>query len=289
MKRNIVYLIFFTLLLIGSSCDKKRDRFFEENPTARLNTAVDEAFNILKSQKNGWTMQYFPSSDLEYGGYNLFVNFSTDEKVDLQADYVPIFDPDWMQYWTPAPYAKFSSTYKVYPGAGPILTFDTWNEIIHFFAIPGAYNGEGAVDSGTKGDFEFLVLKATADSVILQGRKSLNRIVMLPIKSTPATFIQKMQKNAAKFDSFDDYVVEVGGKTYDAYFYSDLKRAFVFDDPEDENIYSYVYTEAGLEFYKEFSIKGVNVKTMTYVNPTTGYPNGYFENPEKTVKYIPVG
>lgn len=281
MKRNIVYLIFFALLLIGSSCDKKRDRFFEDNPTERLNTAVDEAFSILKSQKNGWTMQYFPSSDLEYGGYNLFVNFRTDENVEFQADYVPnLIEPD---------YSTQMSTYKVYPGAGPILTFDTWNEIIHFFALPGAYTGEGAVDSGTKGDFEFLVLKATADSVVLQGRKTLNRIVMLPIKSTPATFIQKMQKNAAKFDSYEDYVIEVGGKTYDAYFYSDLKRAFVFDDPEDENIYSYVYTETGLEFYKEFSIKGVKVKKMTYVNPTAGYPNGYFENPEKTVKYIPVG
>ncbi|UIR56266.1 DUF4302 domain-containing protein [Sphingobacterium sp. SRCM116780] len=281
MKRKSIFILFFGLLLLNSSCDKKRDRFFEDNPTERLNESVNNAYQILKSQPNGWIMQYYPSGDLEYGGYNLFTKFTSNEKVEFQADYIPNF--------IESDYSKQVSTYKVYPSAGPILTFDTFNEIIHFFGLPGAYTDEGAVDSGTKGDFEFLVLKATADSVILQGRKTLNRIVMLPIKSNPEVLIKKYQDNAAKFDAFFEYAVEVGGKSYAAYIYSNLNRAFVFDDPEDENIYSYVYTENGLEFYKEFSIKGVKVKKMTYVAPTAAYPDGYFENPEKTVKYVPVG
>jgi hypothetical protein len=281
MKRKSLYILFFGLLFINSSCDKKRDRFFDDNPTERLNLSVDNAYKILKSQSNGWIMQYFPSGDLEFGGYNLFTKFNSNEAVEFQADYIPKL--------IESSFSKQLSTYKVYPGAGPILTFDTFNEIIHFFGLPGAYTDEGAVDSGTKGDFEFLVLKANADSVILQGRKTLNRIVMLPIKTDPAVLIKKIQQNAVKFDSFSEYNIEVGGKSYEAFIYSDMKRAFVFDDPEDENIYSYVYTENGLEFYKDFSIKGVKVKKMIYVAPTATYSNGYFENPEKTVKYVPVG
>lgn len=289
MNFNKSYIYVLILLALGTSCDKKRDRFFDDNPTERLNASVDHAYEVLKSQPNGWIMQYYPSKDLEYGGYNLFPNFKTTETVTLQSDYNPSFNSNRFLGWVPTNFGTFTSTYKVYPGAGPILTYDTFNELIHFFGIPGYYNGQGAVDSGTKGDFEFLVLKATADSVILQGRKTLNRIVMLPIKSDPAVLIKKIQQNAVKFDSFFEYAIEVGGKSYEAYIYSALNRAFVFDDPEDENIYSYVYTENGLEFYKEFSIKGVKVKKMTYVSPTAAYPEGYFENPEKTVKYVPVG
>ncbi|WP_343569611.1 DUF4302 domain-containing protein [Sphingobacterium sp.] len=281
MKFHSIYIAMFVSLLLGTSCDKKRDRFFEDNPTERLNASVDNAYKILKSNPNGWIMQYYPSKDLEFGGYNLFTKFTSDDRVEFQADYV--HEKIHTDYTTQV------STYKVYPGAGPILTFDTFNEIIHFFALPGKYTEEGAVDSGTKGDFEFLVLKATADSVVLQGRKTYNRVVMLPIKSDPAALIKKLQKTAQLFDSFFEYAVEVGGKSYEAYIYSDMNRAFVFDDATDENIYSYVYTETGLEFYKEFSIKGVKVKKMTYVSPTSAYPYGYFENPEKTVKYVPVG
>jgi hypothetical protein len=86
-----------------------------------------------------------------------------------------------------------ASTWAVKSDYGPILTFDTYNEVFHAFSDP---KNDGA---GLLGDYEFLILKATPELVLLKGKKHSAYTVMRPMKHTDlaAYFAacEKMQTN----------------------------------------------------------------------------------------------
>ena len=75
------------------------------------------------------------------------------------------------------------SYYSVEPDNGPMLTFNTYNEIIHFYsdAGTGANQGIGTANGGLEGDSDFIVMEATPECVKLKGRKSGNYIRMYPL------------------------------------------------------------------------------------------------------------
>ena len=286
--KAIIYFTAVFLFLTHVSCDKKRDRFFDVNPTERLSTSVNNAYQTLQANKNGWIIKYFPNSTVEFGGYTLFANFTSNVNVELKGDYNPIYLPSSRVSTDP------NSSYLIYPGAGPILTFDTYNSVIHYFSLPAQQfvvpSGQipiGAVDQGYKGDFEFLVIKATADSVILEGRKTLNRIVMIPISSGDAGSVLQSYKDAVeKFHPLGGYSFEVGDKKISASFLNTVTKRALRPLGTIVNL-GYRYVPGGLEFYKEYEIEGVKFKELKYVEPTGTYTKGYFTNDAGTIKLVP--
>ncbi|MCH5600437.1 DUF4302 domain-containing protein [Niabella ginsengisoli] len=139
-----------------AGCVKSPDALFDKDSATRVDEFVKNARSVLQASKEGWEIRYFPSSDLEFGGYTLFAKFTSDNEVTLTSD---INDE------------RITSSYAVIGEGGPILTFDTYNKVIHYFSEPGGDNGEGAVDSGLKGDFEFLVLVVEEGRIVLKGKK----------------------------------------------------------------------------------------------------------------------
>ena len=266
MKRHYYLLLIFGLLFFAS-CDKKKDRIFEESPTVRLNAAVTNAQDILKSKPNGWIMQYYPGDDAQYGGYNLFVNFTTPTDVSVQADFATI---------------TTTSTYKVYPSAGPILTFDTYNPIFEYFAAPGAISNLVNFDVGLGGDIEFLVMKATADSVILKGRKRGNRIVMVPLPANPAAVIANYRTAYNRYykSTPNSYRFETAAGNVPLTIGWGNNLQSLADN------YSIRVTLTGVEFYKEYTVNGIKFKELIYRPPTAGYPNGFYENAAGTIKLV---
>jgi hypothetical protein len=266
MKRNYYIVLLFSLLFFAA-CDKKKDRIFEESPTVRLNAAVANAQAVLKSKPNGWIMQFFPGDDAQYGGFNLFVNFTNETNVSIQADYDA---------------GNVASTYKVYPGAGPILSFDTYNSLLHFFSLPGVIYQWISNDTGFGGDMEFLVTKATADSVILKGRKRNTRIVMVPMPPNPTTVIANYKNSFNRFFSFSSFRFETAAGQIPLTYGDGYNLV-----SSDEN-YSLRVTETGIEFYKEFELNKIKFKELTYKPAAAGYPNGYYANAAGTIKLVPV-
>lgn len=266
MKRN-----YYILLILGSlflaACNKKSDRVFEESPTVRLNAAVANAQTVLKSKTNGWIMQYYPGDDAQFGGFNFFVNFTGNADVNVQADYTN---------------ENVTSSYKVYPGAGPILTFDTYNSIFGFFAVPGAISNWISNDVGFGGDIEFLVMKAAADSVILKGRKRGSRIVMVPMPANPATVIANYKNAFDRFFNFNTFKFETPTGAVP------LEYGDGFNLVSATDSYSLRVTETGLDSYKEYEVNGIKFKELTFKPATTGYPKGYYENAAGTLKLVPV-
>jgi len=284
------FIIGVSILSLSTSCEKKMDKIFDENPTDRLNTSVDKVYNTLQANTSSWLMEYYPSSALEFGGYTVFVKFQNSVDVVFEGDFTTK--------------ESTKSTYTVVAGAGPILTFDTYNPIFHFFALPQYYNktsayqlpgfisgsvGIGASNEGMKGENDFLVLKASADSVILEGRKSYNNSVLTPVNPSEITAYKAA---VAKFFPLGGYKFEIGNESIPASFANALtKRALrasiTTGTTTSTTTFSYRFTPNGLSFYKEYEINGVKFKTLKYVEPTGNYNKGYFTNDAGTIKLVP--
>ncbi|WP_313269118.1 DUF4302 domain-containing protein [Sphingobacterium sp.] len=287
MKFNL-FILAISILSLSVSCEKKMDKIFDENPTDRLNATVSNVYSTLQSNKDGWVFKYFPSSALEFGGYTLFAKFTNNVDVSFEGDMTTL--------------AAQTSTYTVVSGAGPILTFDTYNKIFHFFALPQYFNklstyqlpgfitsssGVGAVNEGMKGENDFLVTKVTADSIVMEGRKSYNKLVMVPIKSADAaTIVAAYRAAVTKFNAFSNYKFEVGTESFPATFANTTtKRALLIAG--NTKPYAYRYTPTGLEFYTEYDVNGVKFRELKYVEPTGAYTKGYFTNDAGTIKLVP--
>ena len=285
MKVNF-FIVIVSILSMLISCDKKRDKVFSESPTVRLNSSVNNSYEILQGNQAGWMIAYFPSNDLEFGGYTMFARFINNVEVVVEGDFTTK--------------EAQTSTYIVSPGAGPILTFDTFNSIFHYFSLPGYFNrnasyqlpnffsvGIGSTNEGMKGEYDFLLSKVSVDSIILNGRKSYNNLVMTPILSSEsATIVGSYREAVAKFHPFAGYNFEVGTETIQASFINSLsKRALRVAGAND--IYAYRYTPEGLSFYKEYDLKGVKFKELKYIDPVGAYTKGYFTNDAGTLKLVP--
>lgn len=283
-----LFILGISILSLNASCEKKMDHIFDDSPSDRLNASVEKVYSGVQSNKDGWLIKYFPSSGLEFGGYTLFAKFTNITDVSFEADMTTL--------------ATQTSTYTVVPGAGPILTFDTYNRIFHFFALPQYFNknsnyqlpgfittssGVGASNEGMKGENDFLVTKVTADSIVMEGRKSYNKLLMVPIKSTEATTIVAAYRAAVtKFNALSNYKFEVGTESIAATFANTTtKRALLIAG--NAKPYAYRYTPTGLEFYTEYDVNGVKFRELKYVEPTGVYTKGYFTNDAGTIKLVP--
>ncbi|WP_316804623.1 DUF4302 domain-containing protein [Pedobacter nototheniae] len=292
MKKQFL-LVSIVSVLLFAGCDKKKDRIFDEDPTTRLNASVDNVYSAVKT-KQAWIFSYYPGVNTEYGGFNLFPNFTSAVDVTIQADYVATLQ---------------TGSFKVYPGAGPILTFDSYNSVIHYFGLPAYYtvgNGSnptaaqlaaaniGTTDAGMKGDFEFLVLSANQDSILLKGRKYGNIMKMKSVDAAQLpTIITNYKAAATTFNAFRTFKLEVNGTAYattsTTSTVSGVVRPNRYLNVTGKSIsISFIVTDTGLEFYKEYQIDGVKFSKLKYNAPNTTYAKGYYSNSSGSFKVIPL-
>ena len=179
------------LVMIGllaatfAACSRDEENLFDKSAAVRAQEAIDNAFDVLTTAENGWEMAYFPNLEADSKGYNMVFKFNKNGNVSVTAKNMA----------TTANKIKTdtASTWAVKSDYGPILTFDTYNDVFHAFSDPGN-NGAGML-----GDYEFLILKATPELVLLKGKKHSAYSVMRPMKTTDLAAYyaacEKMQAN----------------------------------------------------------------------------------------------
>ncbi len=180
------YLIIIGLLAATfAACSRDEESLFDKPAAIRAQEAIDNAFKVLTSQENGWEMAYFPNLETSAKGYNMVVKFNKNGNVSVTAKNQTTTGNKIL--------TDTASTWAVKSDYGPILTFDTYNDVFHAFSDPG---NDGA---GLLGDYEFLILKATPELVLLKGKKHSAYSVMRPVQNpdVAAYFAacEKMQKN----------------------------------------------------------------------------------------------
>ena len=179
------YLVMIGLLAATfAACSRDEESLFDKSAAERAREAVENAFDVLTTAENGWEMAYFPNLEADAKGYNMVLKFNKNGNVSVTAKNMATTANKIM--------TDTASTWVVKSDYGPLLSFDTYNDVFHAFSDPG---NDGA---GMLGDYEFLILKATPELVLLKGKKHSAYTVMRPMKTTDlaAYFAscEKMQK-----------------------------------------------------------------------------------------------
>ena len=228
-------------LCILSSCTSEVDDYFEQPASQRLASTIERARQILRSADYGWEFEYYPGSDLAYGGMVYTVKFDS-----LTATVGCSLIPDSTE----------TSLWRLTNDNGPVLTFDSYNSLLHYFATPSSdeYEAKG-------GEFEFVIDSLSADFISLYGKKTRNTMYLRRLTSSPDEYAQK---TISVFDHFADSIrgnigtASIVGKT------SPTTRSINIVSGNDTLDVHYAYTDRGIRLYRPLTLGGVSVQTFDY-------------------------
>lgn len=259
-KLNII--IFLSGLLLFTSCLFEQKDFFDKTPAERMDAFLSDYQSLLESAENGWFLEYYPDNDVAYGGYVYSLTFYDGEVSALFQLANDVSVP-------------MTSLYKMTPDDGPVLSFDTYNPYIHYFATPsgGAENYQGY-----RGDTEFKIMGRSDDEtrIYLVGRKSGNpcTLVMNEDYENPAEYLEacnaiRDEINYSTITSIEfqvgDYVGEAttnGEALLNNFFY------FEYSEGEDseviEGAFPFCTTPEGISLFEPIKIDGVEYDFFYY-------------------------
>ena len=236
------------------SCLKDQEDVFEDSAAARLTKTLQEAQKVLVGAEYGWRMYYYPDPDQSYGGYVYTIKF-TNDKATVWSE---LFD-------NPS-----ESLYKMTRDDGPVLSFDTHNSNIQFFATPSS-----TLYQAYKGDFEFVIYKATAAEVVLKGKRTRNVIKMYPLSADedPAAVVKSVGDNAGSV-YVSQFVGNIGGVNTLVYLDLDYRWVSFYNvvEGEDGNKAGdlitespYAYTENGMLLYNEVTVGTEKISSIEWL------------------------
>lgn len=258
--KKLYNICFLFALLAFVSCSPEEEDLFDKSAAERIDAAIKEDLAVLRGAKKGWVMEYYPSESKMFGGYTILVSFNEDGTADVSCD---LFAHDKV----------VTSQYEVKQSTGPILTFDTYNEIFHFFSEPSNFLGIGETGKGMEGDYEFLIVDCTPQKVVLKGKKTGTEMIMTPIPENEE-WIQYLGtiKEITKSAYPALYDVKVGGETQ--YTVTQEYHMFILEnkDGSQKNL-PFVYTAKGIKFYEPMVIGGHQVQTLDWDGEAMAYSN----------------
>lgn len=251
LMKKLYYLLFIVTITFISSCTHEEEDLFSASSAKRADATIKANISTLTSAKQGWLMEYYPESKQSYGGFNIFLSFGTDGKAKVESE---LFDPD----------KSATSLYSIKQSAGTVLSFDTYNEIIHLFSDPSDPANVGKEGYGLEGDFDFLILEATAEKIVLKGKKTGNYATLKPMVDTPSDYFKKVAEIEAKLNA-PLYCLNIGGEKLEcALNYRVLSYNYT---DSNGNIISkkigYCCTATGIRLYSPIEINNVSVQEFT--------------------------
>lgn len=261
--RKLSYLFALLVSFIAfNACTSDVDNYFDESAPERASQRIDEVKKILYSAPNGWRMEYYGGGT--YGGYNVFCQFKGDSV--LMASEKAGDNHDAGLDANGNLITELSSThFSVDQSMGVILSFDTYNKVFHYFAEP-KNDDYGSAGTGFGGDFEFRVLRAVSDTIILQGRKHGMTVRMYPMETSDWAQYLKDVASTQQYMAASSYTLYAGEDTlanvqqYGSY--HSMIFSYVDTLGKQNNVsYPYIITPKGYKFYTPVVISKLDPKT----------------------------
>lgn len=260
MKKLYNLWLMAVTLLLTVACTSEVDDVFDQTAGNRIDQAIAEYQTVLRSASNGWVLNYYPSPTQEYGGYTLLVRFHDNGMADVSCE---LFQADKV----------CSGSYNVENSAGPMLTFNTYNEVFHFFTEPANALGIGDNGKGMEGDSDFLIVKCTNDEVILEGKKTDNRMVMrpLPAGTNWANYLQSI-KQITREAYPAAYEVNIDNQLM--YKVIQRYRKFILTNADGSTVeLPFHYTPEGIRFSEDLSLATLKVKDLQWNQEKMNFSN----------------
>ena len=236
-------LLLATMPLFLTSCLHDQEDVFDESASTRMQTYLSNAKSTLTSAEHGWAFDYYPDRKLSRGGVAYGVQFS-----DTAATVTCVL----------APGEKETSYYRMTTDDGPVLSFDSYNTLMHYFATPSSSQYQ-AYD----GDFEFVIDSVGSDCIKVHGKRSLNTM-----------YLRKLDKSIEQYTTdakamMDNFILSgatgiIGGTEVTASIDVD-SQWFTFDWSDSSSVSTaYIPTDKGVRFYEPVTIAGKTITELAY-------------------------
>jgi hypothetical protein len=260
--KNKLLLIVLLAFAVLQACVKDEEKVFDDSAAERTNEAVNNLRGILVAESNGWLVEYYPEIDRSRGGYNFIWKFDANGTVVVAGEQATA------NYLTGD---TLRSYFEVIANRGVVLTFDTYNEVFHYFSEPHNTND---VD-GYAGDYEFVLREMTPQQIVMTGKKRGNRLLLTPYAggdaSTWRPYLEQFNVLHKKMTAAD-YIVNVNDTAATGFDIVTRKyRAFSFTykNQDDNKTVPYILTSTGIKLYEPLTVDGETAQYFTF-NETEG-------------------
>ncbi len=206
--KNSIYILLLSAAVILCSCSRVEGEIFGESSAQRLVHYTDSVEKLLTSAENGWEMIVFPTTDMQ--GINVLVKFTKDQMFTAAAKNSITTGNEYKE--------AGGSMWQMVSNQGPCLSFDTYNDVMHAFAEPTLDGYTKGV--GMKGDYEFLVLTAEPNQLLLKSKKRGTYNLMRRLNADQGWedyFKQIATKSGNTFEHNNVLTARVGNKEYALY------------------------------------------------------------------------
>lgn len=251
MKTNKFFILLLALsTLLLQSCLKDQEDIFDKSSSLRMQEVLDKTKAALTGNANGWALDYYPDRNLSYGGIAYAIQFN--------GTAATVYSQESEKSET--------SLYKLTNDNGPILSFDTYNSLMHAYATPSSSEYEAK-----DGDFEFIIMDVQSDVITLKAKRSGNIMYMRRLSQPAKDYIAAVQDIEEKMYS-GKYAFVIDG---DSIITRRSKNVFTFTDPNtgESTDIPFLTTPNGFEFREAVTIMNKEVTGFTYSD------NGVWANP----------
>lgn len=233
-----------------TSCRFEEDDYFDESASLRVEHAIDQVRDNLSSAENGWVMQYFCGTGVaHFEGFNLFAKFDKNGKVTIAGNHRFLRDGNANKY------TEANSLYSLLLEDGPVLAFNTWNDVLTPFVDPVAYyaapNSLVKDGEGMQGDHNFVVMSNSDNEIILRGERHSAEVRLVKCDRSWPDYIADTEtmKNSFTNSSINEYYVI--NNNNDTLYFSGLRN--------------------GRFRYTEDLVKGVKLDSLSCVFTPNGF------------------
>jgi hypothetical protein len=254
-KKNRLYGLLAGLIIFLPSCVRTEEDLFDESAALRLNRIVNETKATLLAPEKGWIMDYFPNENS--AGVIFLVKFDESGMAKMATinEYI-------------TKYTEAFGAWDIITDNGPVLTFNTYNDVFHIYSDPTVPGTSGDGDGkGLEGDYEFIIMNKTEDEVTLRGKKRgtvilLRRLAedkeweeyLTELKSWDNTLFKNAPNAIYLISGNDTIEASMGG----SHVFSVMpKGADPIFDSED---LPFIITETGIRFQLPYLINEQNVQ-----------------------------
>ncbi len=190
--KNILYIgLVCASALTFTACVNEEGNLFDKSAAERLNEASELYSSRLTASSNGWAVQLYPTTNDETpkgNGYLVLLRFHANKSVDAATYTYLRYSTTEQTVWE---YLTDTSSWDVITDDGPVLTFNTYNDVIHLFSDPEDIKCTGTsttpndeTGKGLEGDYEFIIVDAPDDAsyMMLKGKKRGTYNLLTPIE-----------------------------------------------------------------------------------------------------------
>jgi len=250
--KKLTFFLMSAVVVLASSCLKDQKDYFDKSSAERLQEVQENLRALLADNQYGWRIEYFiGNTEQDRGGKNLTLKFGKD------LDTVCVRSEEFVD-------SSFTSHFKLTGDDGPVLSFDTYNGILHKYAVPSSsyYEARG-------GDFEFLIIDYSPEKIVLKGKRSGKTSVLYPLAEDAKTFTERLHQSDKAFyvSSFEGTLGSTAVKgeidVRNRQFTITEKLDDEYADAETTTL-PYILTEKGLQFYEPEEFLGTTLESLTY-------------------------